>query len=180
MVGAHRTSTTAAIVVCVLIAQSTTSLLASEAPAPETSFASSASTNEAVEPTSPTTELTPVSPRARLTLDAVPLGTLASLDSALSADSHPFRLPPPEFAASAGQIYRGAPYPYRHRHDVSLAAIMIGATAAIVGTAVLVYANRPECSANPNAGGCGYGTKVVGTSVLAGGVVGLFVGALTW
>jgi hypothetical protein len=60
------------------------------------------------------------------------------------------------------------------------AAIIIGAAATIAGTAVLVYANRPECSINPGADGCGYGTKVVGGSVLAGGVVGLLVGAATW
>jgi hypothetical protein len=57
---------------------------------------------------------------------------------------------------------------------------MIGAAAAIAGTAVLVYANRPECATDTVAGGCGYGTKVVGTAVLSGGIVGLFVGALTW
>ena len=66
------------------------------------------------------------------------------------------------------------------RRDGSIAAIMIGAAAAITGTAVLVYANRPERATNQFAGGCGYGTKVIGTSVLAGGIVGLFVGALTW
>jgi hypothetical protein len=79
-----------------------------------------------------------------------------------------------------GQIYQGAPYPYRRRHDGSIAAIMIGAAAAITGAAVLVYANRPECTTNTVAGGCGYGTKVVGTAVLSAGIVGLFVGALTW
>jgi hypothetical protein len=57
---------------------------------------------------------------------------------------------------------------------------MIGAAAAITGTALLVYANRPECSTNALASGCGYGTKVVGGSVLAGGVAGLAVGAALW
>jgi hypothetical protein len=92
------------------------------------------------------------------------------------------------FKASSGQIVQGQPYPYpypypvypHHHHDGSIAAIMIGAAAAITGTAVLIYANRPECTFAPYAGGCGYGTKVVGGSVLAGGIVGLFVGALTW
>jgi hypothetical protein len=59
-------------------------------------------------------------------------------------------------------------------------AIIIGAAATIGGTAVLVYANRPECSMNLRADGCGYGTKVVGGAVLAGGLVGLLVGAATW
>ena len=57
---------------------------------------------------------------------------------------------------------------------------MIGAVAAITGTAILLYANRPECETDRFAGGCGYGTKVVGGAVLSGGIVGLFVGALTW
>ncbi len=57
---------------------------------------------------------------------------------------------------------------------------MLGAVATITGAAILVYANRPDCSTNQFAGGCGYGTKVVGGAVLAGGVAGLFVGALTW
>jgi hypothetical protein len=48
------------------------------------------------------------------------------------------------------------------------------------GTAVLVYANRLECSTNPIANGCGYGTKVIGGAVLSGGIVGLVVGAATW
>jgi len=44
----------------------------------------------------------------------------------------------------------------------------------------LAYANRPECDYNRYANACGYGTKVVGTSVLAGGVVGIMVGAALW
>jgi hypothetical protein len=87
---------------------------------------------------------------------------------------------PAAFDRFAGQIYQGAPYPYRRRHDGSIAAIMIGATAAIAGAALLVYANRPECVTDTVAGGCGYGTKVAGTAFLSGGIVGLLVGALTW
>ncbi len=68
----------------------------------------------------------------------------------------------------------------RHRNQAALTAIMLGAVGAIAGTAVLVYANRPDCNVNSNLGGCGYGTKVVGASVLAGGVVGLMVGAVMW
>ena len=64
--------------------------------------------------------------------------------------------------------------------DGSIAAIMIGAVATITGAAILVYANRPDCNTNQFAGGCGYGTKVIGGAVLSGGIVGLFVGALTW
>jgi hypothetical protein len=82
--------------------------------------------------------------------------------------------------SSAPFAQRGYGRRGRGRNDGARAAIILGAVAAIAGTAVLVYANRPECSTNPAAGGCGYGTKVVGTAVLAGGVVSLAVGALTW
>jgi len=68
----------------------------------------------------------------------------------------------------------------RRDNDGARAAIILGAVATIAGTAVLVYANRPDCSTNPAAGGCGYGTKVVGGAVLSAGVVSLLVGALTW
>jgi hypothetical protein len=60
------------------------------------------------------------------------------------------------------------------------AAIIIGAAAAIAGTAILVYANRPDCGNRLEPDGCGYGTKVVGGSLIAGGVVSLVVGAATW
>ena len=68
----------------------------------------------------------------------------------------------------------------RGRHNGAAAALVLGAAAAIAGTAVLVYANRPECSTNVAAGGCGYGTKVVGGAVLSAGIVGVIVGAATW
>ncbi len=58
--------------------------------------------------------------------------------------------------------------------------IILGAVASIAGTAILVYANRPECSTNQTANGCGYGTKVIGGAVLSAGIVGLVAGALTW
>lgn len=66
------------------------------------------------------------------------------------------------------------------RNQAAMAAMLLGATGAIAGTAVLVYANRPDCSANANFSGCGYGTKVVGASVLSAGLVALMIGALTW
>jgi len=115
---------------------------------------------------------------APLTFDGALVTTSPLVASAAPAGRPLFTPLAPEFTASAGQVYRGRPY--RMRHDGSIAAIMIGTAAAIAGTAVLVYANRPECSANQFAGGCGYGTKVVGTSVLVGGAAGLVVGALTW
>ncbi len=72
------------------------------------------------------------------------------------------------------------PRPPRHRNQGAATAIWLGAVGAIAGTATLIYANRPECGVNPNAGGCGYGTKVIGGSVLASGAVGLIVGAALW
>jgi hypothetical protein len=66
------------------------------------------------------------------------------------------------------------------RGDASRTAIILGSIAVVAGAAVLVYANRPDCSANHSASGCGYGTKVVGSAVLAGGGVSIVAGALTW
>ncbi len=66
------------------------------------------------------------------------------------------------------------------RNDGARTAIILGAIGVIAGSAVLVYANRPECGDVPNASGCGYGTKVTGGAVLAAGVVGITVGAATW
>ena len=101
------------------------------------------------------------------------------LDAALLAATPRFDFEPASATAlAAGQVYRGRRS--RMTRSGSVAALMLGAAATIAGSAILVYANRPECSANQSAGGCGYGTKVIGGSVLAGGVVGLFVGALTW
>jgi hypothetical protein len=83
-------------------------------------------------------------------------------------------------SAFAGQIYQGRPRPIRRDNSGSIAAMVIGAVASITGVALLVYANRPECSTREFATGCGYGTKVVGGAVLSGGIVGLTIGALTW
>jgi hypothetical protein len=83
-----------------------------------------------------------------------------------------------ETSVFAQRGYRGGGS--RRRNNGAAAAIFAGAAAAIAGTAVLVYANRPECRTAPAAGGCGYGTKVVGGAVLSAGLVGLLIGAVTW
>jgi hypothetical protein len=105
------------------------------------------------------------------------------------AENPSFGLPSPQLPAAPlftsseaegfGQRggYRGRG---RSRNGAAQAAIVIGSAAAIGGGAVLVYANRPECSANHAANGCGYGTKVTGTAVLSAGIVALIVGALSW
>jgi hypothetical protein len=83
--------------------------------------------------------------------------------------------------AFAGQVYRDPPIRIDRRNRGSIAALMLGSIATITGAALLIYANRPECSTSQfSPGGCGYGTKVIGGAVLTGGVVGLMVGALTW
>jgi hypothetical protein len=69
----------------------------------------------------------------------------------------------------------------RSRNSGAATAMFLGAAGTIAGAAVLVYANRPDCSGNPpTLGGCGYGSKVIGGSVLSAGLVGLMIGALTW
>jgi hypothetical protein len=91
------------------------------------------------------------------------------------------------FAVSAARETNARPFRLRDRYGRgggrnggAAAALVIGAAAAIAGTAVLVYANRPECQTNAFASGCGYGTKVVGGAVLAGGTVGVLAGAMMW
>ena len=70
---------------------------------------------------------------------------------------------------------------YHHGHnDGAQVAIILGTIGAITGAALLVYANRPECEAFPNAGGCGYGTKVTGGAILAGGIASITIGAVAW
>jgi hypothetical protein len=101
-----------------------------------------------------------------------------TLPASFVSTQRSFAITPAPSRAFAGQIYQGRPY--RMNHDGSIAALMIGAVTAIAGTALLVYANRPECTTNQLAGGCGYGTKVVGGAVLSAGVVGVVIGAVTW
>ena len=72
--------------------------------------------------------------------------------------------------------YRGG----RRHNRAAQTEMVLGAVAAITGAAVLAYANRPQCSTDAFAGGCSYGTKVVGTAVTAGGVATFLTGALTW
>ena len=200
MATVYRVSMTAAIIVCLLSTQWSGTLYASEvenssgtaavSPLPVT-IASDVQTptplgwvhavsigERSLETTDVSSASGPQSGRARLLFDALAVNEV--IGTVAPGGRSAFEIAPAEFDRFGGQIYQGAPYPYRRRHDGSIAAIMIGAAAAIAGTAVLVYANRPECTNNPIAGGCGYGTKVVGTAVLSGGIVGVFVGALTW
>ncbi len=168
----HRLVMTAIVIVGVACTQGNAALFASDG-ASDTSVPAAAGAEPAISIADDLTAATAshfTFNDAGLTANA-PLGYLASrpLDTFASA--------PP--AAFAGQIFRGRPLRSRN-NDGSIAAMIIGSVAAITGTALLVYANRPECGIESRAGGCGYGAKVIGSSVLAGGVASLLVGALTW
>lgn len=184
MANAHRLSTIGVVIVCLVVAQANVTLFASEDTGSQRETPSSSSlvsgTSQTQESTSDLPAATdqllipaPLMEQTRLTLDT---GFLVANPLAQSVQQQ-FNLAPSE-AVLTGQIYQGRPY--RMGRNGSIAAIMIGAAATITGAALLIYANRPDCEINQFAGGCGYGTKVIGGSVLAGGVVGLFVGALTW
>jgi len=92
------------------------------------------------------------------------------------APRNPFAI---DNSASFAQ-YRRSRRGHGWHNGAAVAAVVVGAAASITGGALLVYANRPECGTNPTAGGCSYGTKVVGGAVLAGGVVSMTAGALMW
>jgi hypothetical protein len=181
MTKTHRVSTTCALIVCLLGAQMSGTLFAEEAPterAPASSSVVNVSPSLPAETSAFNAPFSPftvgpsrfvLSDEALASLAARPQMWLGSLN-AISGE-----------AASLAQRggYRGRRS--GGRNGGAAAAIVLGAAAAIAGTAVLVYANRPECATtNHIANGCGYGTKVIGGSVLAGGVVSFVVGAATW
>jgi hypothetical protein len=170
MAKTHRSWISAAVMLAFVSLQTNAALFASENESSSTeTFAS-----QPVADSTPQTQLTAVS------TSLPPTGHLdLTLPASFVVSTHPtFAVTPTPSSAFAGQIYQGRPY--RMNHDGSIAALMIGAVAAIAGTALLVYANRPECSTNQLAGGCGYGTKVVGGAVVSAGVVGVVIGAITW
>lgn len=115
-------------------------------------------------------------PPPRLTYNGQPIADMPLAGAPLPAiaDTQVSLAPAVAFAQRGYRRGRG------RNNGAAMAAMLLGAAGAIAGSAVLVYANRPECSANPNLSGCGYGTKVVGGAVLSAGLVGVLVGALTW
>jgi len=186
MARVHRVLMTGAVIVCLMSARWNGRLFASEEkrPASETQASTSAEPSPAISidehPAAGTTDLSSALPRmerSRFTLDARDF-TASPLGPVALGAHRTFNFVPAQSSAFAGQIYQGRPY--RLRRDGSIAALMIGSVVAITGAAILVYANRPECDMHQFAGGCGYGTKVVGGAVLSGGIVSLVVGALTW
>ena len=186
MARAHRMLMTGAVVVCLISAQWNGRLFASEeerSTASETQAPTSPDLAPAIgidehpaASTEPSSAL-PQIERSRFAFNAGDFAASPSLGAAQAAH-RPFDFVPAPSSAFAGQIYQGRPY--RIGRDGSLAAIMVGSVVAIAGAAILVYANRPECDMHQFAGGCGYGTKVVGGAVLSGGLVSLIAGALTW
>jgi hypothetical protein len=120
-------------------------------------------------------EVAPAPPSIKLSADTFAM--TARLDHRAPAWLTTPVFAPAEFGAIGQRGYYGRG---RSRNGAAQAEIVLGAIAAIAGTAVLVYANRPDCSNRPAASGCGYGTKVAGTAVLSAGLVGVIVGALTW
>jgi hypothetical protein len=155
MARVYRT-TTAALIACIIATQCTSTVLASDAE-----------------------RAAPPATSSHLTYNGKPLIALGPRDSdhaQTSLGSVP--LSPTESSALRqwGGFRRGR----GGRNNGAATAIFLGAVGTIAGAAVLVYANRPECSGNPALGGCGYGTKVIGGAVLSAGLVGLTIGAVTW
>jgi hypothetical protein len=155
MARTRRLSTTAALIVCLVGTQWTSTLFASE---------------EDVSPS--TTE------HLRFTLNDDVLAANASAETAgARVWRRPLEFAPLQSSAFAQRGRRGGG---GRRNGGAAAEIMLGTVATVAGAAVLVYANRPECNGNPNRSGCGYGTKVVGGAVLSVGIVGIIVGAMRW
>jgi hypothetical protein len=143
-------ATTATLVVCLL--GQTTSLFAAD---------------------EPQTLPARVTTRTTLTLNGAPLSALHAFDLTTPASS---------FDASTYAQFRGRGRSRGRggRNDGAAAALFLGAIGTIAGSALLIYANRPECSVSANNSGCGYGTKVAGGAVLTAGLAGLTIGAITW
>jgi hypothetical protein len=197
MVRTHRFSTTA-VLVCFLMAQWRGTLAASElqslsnpAPASPSAVDAPAQGQELTSATVVAAGATDDQPLDRetgplLVAERPRLGLPDRIfrDSLFPGpvDGHVWRGTPTFLAGEADSLAQRRGYRGRGsgRHDAARAEILLGAVGVIAGTAVLVYANRPECGPNPGANGCGYGTKVAGSAVLSAGIVGLLVGALTW
>jgi hypothetical protein len=149
-----------ALIVCFAVSEWPAAVLASGDPAAGSNPAPAASSD--VQSTSATAAMLPSAPGPAPSIFTVTDRHLAAIEFNASAQRGWFRRE------------------RRHERRAAATAIILGAAASITGTALLVYANRPACDTNPSAGGCGYGAKVVGGSVLSAGVVGLVVGALMW
>jgi hypothetical protein len=117
----------------------------------------------------------PATSHLRIALPSALTQPVADTDARV-ATRNPFAIDDSLAFARYGRSRRG----HGWHNEAAVAAVVLGAAASITGGALLVYANRPECGTTPTAGGCSYGTKVVGGAVLAGGVVSMTAGALMW
>ncbi len=151
-----RRATTAALIVCVIATQTGTLLASDE--------------QRAAPPTA----------ASHLTFNGQPLATLGVLDT----DRGPQWTGPVPLASIDASVLsqRGG---FRRggrggRNSAAATALFLGAIGTIAGSAILIYANRPECSVSAQNSGCGYGSKVAGGAVLTAGLAGLLIGAVTW
>jgi len=184
MIRTHRSSTTAVLIVCLLGTASSEVLFASDGTSSSPAGQPSPSADSRA---AATEDVSTISATAPSSAEPLP-GTIEFVRSfrepspLILADvartNRSLAVAPDESGVFAQRGYRGRGY--SGRNNGAAAAMFVGAAAAIVGTALLVYANRPECNIAPTAGGCGYGAKVVGGAVLSGGIAGLAIGALTW
>lgn len=175
-----RVSTTCALIVCLLGAHTSATLSAEESTS-DTAAASSSVVNVTPPRVAETSALhATLSPftggASRFVLSDETFAALTNAPMPLGGSFTTIPLEDVSLAQRGG--YRGRRS--RGGNGGAAAAIVVGAVAAIAGGAVLAYANRPECTGNRSASGCGYGTKVIGGSVLAGGLVGVVVGAANW
>jgi hypothetical protein len=151
-----RCATTAAVIVCVIATQCGTLFASGEQHA------------------------VPPAPASHLTFNGEPLATLGVLD----ADRAPLRTGSVPLASADSSVL-SQPGGFRRggrggRNSAAATALFLGAIGTIAGSAILIYANRPECSVSAQNSGCGYGSKVAGGAVLTGGLAGLLIGAVMW
>ena len=168
MFGTTRLSTTVALIVCLVGPHASGVLFAKDHDTTPATNAAAVTHASASPATTPQRQL--LSTTYEFTTDAAP------------ARAGSLHFTPLDFDAAMQRRYPGRrPRDGRGRGSNPGAAIAIvaaGAMASITGSAILIYNNRPECDLNPYGRGCGYGTKVVGGSILTAGLIGMFAGAV--
>ena len=177
----HRLSTTGALVVCLIWSQLTGTVFASADGSRDALASSSnaaAASNDPRPPSAPDAAAPAAQPFRLASSVVLASRSLTGTAPRAWQPAVDFRIVDASALAEGGQYGRRGFG--RRRNGAAAALIALGAVASITGGAVLVYANRPECSTNQFAGGCGYGTKVVGGAVLSAGIVGMVAGALAW